>query len=171
MSIDDVMDGWTLADFAQQNLGLTSDRRGAALFVAKAAQLMEDNPRVTWQTFARTVRWARKNNRHLNHLVGIVNMVSSAHDDGFLPELDKDTTSDPALDALVNAALQVEQEKYWRGALLLSEGKARHEVYLRWAMERGAAHGIRYIDTQGGTRADCRPRGPLPVQSTLDLVG
>lgn len=95
-------------------------------------ELFEMYPALTWKGLCQLPLWAKARKKRYAHVLQLINSYRFAYQDGYLPEMDIDYV-DRDMEAKIQKALEVESDPDWRRRLLNSRGKARYEVYERWA--------------------------------------
>lgn len=122
--------------FIKQQVGVgyvTGNDR--AIFRKKVNELFEQYPQASWQTLARTAEWAKSRRRRYSRLFQVVEAVRYAYEDGYLPELDPNTTVD--VDGQIQDALRFEEDPQWRRRLLVAQGlQAKTAVLDMWQQLR-----------------------------------
>lgn len=133
-SVEDVKDVHGFAEYARQMIG-TPDPTYKDITVAraKAADLFKKYPGLTWRSLCRIVDWEKTRGNRPPRIWMIIDNFRSAWSAGVLPELDPRNEEDPEVERLIEAALQIEQDSYWRKRLVGSRGvDARRDTLSEW---------------------------------------
>lgn len=133
ITLEEVVDHKTFCHYSSQVAGIPYPTR-SHLNKAKTLleELFEQYPALTWRGLCQLPLWAKARKKRYPHVLVLINSARYAYADGYLPEMDIDYV-DRDMERKIEKALEVETDPDWRRRLLSSRGKARHEVYARWA--------------------------------------
>lgn len=130
----DVNDITSLSIYAQQVIGCPWPTKHDEMVTRKKVQeLFDRDPRLNWWSMCNVVDWMRQQHRRPARLWMVPDSFREAWAAGALPELDARDECDDDLERMIDAALQIETDRYWRGRLIGSRGvAARRKTFESW---------------------------------------
>lgn len=131
---EDVCDAESFCEYAQQMLGVPwptyYDKK---VLKAKTDEIFKRHPQMTWASICHVADWMRTRHKRPARVWMIPESFREAWAAGKLPELDPRDHEDGDLERLIQAALQVESDPYWRDRLIGSRGvEARRRTFEAW---------------------------------------
>jgi hypothetical protein len=134
---EDVTDARSYANYCQERLGIPYPTKQQLVGLqTQIKDFFSVYPHTDYHSLIRLCDWAKARHRRFATVNGLLSGFRYAWAAGYLPELDPGYRPVSGIDTVIQQALRVEKDLYWRDRLQSCYGSGREVVLGEWRTMR-----------------------------------